>query len=1244
MSFNAGEVYALLGGKFNAAGFNEFDRRVKGSAATMESSEKRIAASSQRTSDSLNKVGHAAKVGAGVGLLGLASIVAYSTKQAADFEAQMRNVNSIAQLSEGRFRKLSAEVKGLAGQTAQSPKVLAAGLYQLVSSGFKAGESIQILHAAAIAASAGLTDTETSVTALAAVLNAYHLPAGKATEVSDQLFQTVNRGVITFEELAHTIGDVLPFAATLHVGLDQVGASISTMTKAGISAPETMTRIKTSLEALIKPSKGMQAAFKELGVANGEQLIKQKGFQGALEALVHTAGGSKEAIAKLFPNIRALGGVLALTGSNAKGAEQDVKAFGDTAGAAQKVFAEQSKGAAFQLREAKAQIDQAAISLGSHFLPILASGAQHLAAFVQHLDETGQLDSFAQGIIHGGQEAGQVIGDLAHIAGAAVGPLIALGRALDLGDASHIEAIAGAFIGFKAASAAASGISRLSEALAAADAAAAGQNLKLLPFLLTKASPVTAAAVAVGALGAALILLGGNESEETSLANANAAAHKAQAEAIKSVSDAEHASADAGLALKQAHLDEKQAQEHINELRKQGKTHTDAYRQAVIDLERATLRAGDAQKQYGKNLDDQNEKGKALVKTAKDNLDAARKEFDQLSKPVPRGPGRAGVDPPAAQASRLRDQAQAQQQLVARTQDYIAAVARANVSDANRTRLMSASRQITAQNVQGVSDLVNVIKNLPASKQAKILVQNQDALAKLGDLSTRLGGIASQKTIRTVIAGAGSAQSALLALTAIAKGVPAQKVTHVLAQTGSARAEIAAILGLIASLPASKTTVLTTVHVDRHIGSGAGRRAAGRGPEGSERALVGEGAGPEYVADPITGAIRKVTAPTILDLKPTDYVIPAEDRYRGRALGLLADLMRDLGIPAYGGGKGNKKKSHRIVPPAPKDYHVADPDVLQSEIDRLKQLADQKDKSGKHPTAKAKEAKRELPAIRAAYRKAHAAKVRIDANAERADNAHKALDNADKRDDQHAFDKALTAYQKALKGEQGGLETIWEALGRAGKQDTSYGRKIKGLLLGVKGDAFDATKLVNQPEQDSAGQVLSDTGLTPEETARLARINRDIALAALTPDLGDDQTAAGALVDLLQGALTADLGGRNTDPSVITDLAGQLKTAKDNLASFTGGSGASNTNPDLQAQLDQVTRQRDNAIAESQINAQALSVFKGFTDVGTGVTINQTINTLHPGDPTTQRAIGDASVAGISLQPARKSPKVVLGA
>jgi hypothetical protein len=256
----------------------------------------------------------AAGIGATVvGIRSLFGAISAGVKSTVEFDKGMRNVNSIAQLNEGQFKKLSGEVLKLAGKTAQAPQTLAAGLYDLVSSGFNAKQSMVILQSSAKAATAGLTDTATSTKAVAAVLNAYHLPAAKAALISDTLFQTVNRGVISFEDLSTTIGDVLPFASSLGVGLDQVGASVSTMTKAGISAPETMTRIKNVMVALLKPGENLTKAIHGTGAASGEALIKQKGFQGALEALIGTTDGTKGAVAKLFPNIRALGGALALT-------------------------------------------------------------------------------------------------------------------------------------------------------------------------------------------------------------------------------------------------------------------------------------------------------------------------------------------------------------------------------------------------------------------------------------------------------------------------------------------------------------------------------------------------------------------------------------------------------------------------------------------------------------------------------------------------------------------------------------------------------------------------------------------------------------------------------------------------------------------------------------------------------------------------------------------------------------------
>lgn len=330
-----------------------------------------VAAQSSASSGALAKLGK-------TGALALGAIGAGSVVMAADFEKSMRNVNSIAQLPEPAFKKLNDDVLALAGPTAQAPKTLAEGLYDLVSSGFDSAESLKILRESAFAATAGLTTTEVSTKAVSAVLNAYRLPASKAKEVSDQLFRTVDRGVITFEELSTNIGDTLPFASSLGVGLDEVGAATATMTKQGLGASETFTRIRNLLQTMIKPGEDLTAAIKELGYESGEALIQDKGLQGSLEALIGTTDGTKDSVAKLFPNIRALGGALALTGKNSEEAQKDLKGMEDAAGATQRAFEEQSKSLAVQWERLKANLSTLAIRIGNVLLPAVTDAVRWL--------------------------------------------------------------------------------------------------------------------------------------------------------------------------------------------------------------------------------------------------------------------------------------------------------------------------------------------------------------------------------------------------------------------------------------------------------------------------------------------------------------------------------------------------------------------------------------------------------------------------------------------------------------------------------------------------------------------------------------------------------------------------------------------------------------------------------------------------------------------------------------------------
>lgn len=309
--------------------------------------------------------------GASAAAAGASIVIRRIAQDTVAFDRAMRNVNSIAQLNEEEFGKLEQAVLGLAGPTAQAPETLAEGLYALVSSGFKANDAVKILGVSAKAATAGLTDTGTATKAVAAVLNAYHLKVEDSAHVSDLLFQTVNRGVLTFEELSSQIGDVLPFAAQLHVGFDQVGAAISTMTKEGLSGADATTRLKQTIVGFIKPTDDMTAVLKDLGYESGAQIVQQKGFQGALEAVTEEVGGSQQAIAKLFPDVRGLGGALALTGENAKSAGVDLKFMADAGGATDKALSQQSQSISYQWNKLKAEASALSIKVGFAFIKIV---------------------------------------------------------------------------------------------------------------------------------------------------------------------------------------------------------------------------------------------------------------------------------------------------------------------------------------------------------------------------------------------------------------------------------------------------------------------------------------------------------------------------------------------------------------------------------------------------------------------------------------------------------------------------------------------------------------------------------------------------------------------------------------------------------------------------------------------------------------------------------------------------------
>lgn len=320
---------------------------------------------------------------AAVGVLGVVALgrsigaaFAGGIEMSAQFEAQMRNVNSITGMTDGALSGMSQRVLDLSKTLPQDANTLAAGLYDIASSGFQGAQGLDVLTASARAASAGISTTAVAAQAISGVLNAYGLSAASAKDVSDTLFQTVNLGVITFDQLGQNLGDVVGTASAAGISIDQVGQAIATITKAGIKPSEAFTALNNLMSQLIKPGEALSAVFDQLGYESGAGALKAKGLAGVMADLRRVTGGNITTMSGLFPEIRALKGALALTSDQGKLYAGVIAGWATAhkgAGATAVALAEQMKSASAHWALIANAIKAGTIEIGLKLLPVLTT-------------------------------------------------------------------------------------------------------------------------------------------------------------------------------------------------------------------------------------------------------------------------------------------------------------------------------------------------------------------------------------------------------------------------------------------------------------------------------------------------------------------------------------------------------------------------------------------------------------------------------------------------------------------------------------------------------------------------------------------------------------------------------------------------------------------------------------------------------------------------------------------------------
>lgn len=311
--------------------------------------------------------------------------LAAATREAVLFESAMAEVWSILDVGPERLAAMSDEVLKLAARFGEAPARMAKAAYQAISAGVPGGKVGGFLGTAAKAGVAGVSDTFTAVDVLTTVVNSYGMAIEDAAKVSDLLFTTVREGKTTFPELASSIGRVAAIASQAGVSFEEVSAAIGTLTKGGLSTDEAMTALRQSLVSIIKPGEEAMEAADALGIRFSAAGLRAQGLGAFLQEVAEKAKGDVEAMARLFPNVRALAGVMSLAGSQSKEFARQLQVMYHATGATDKAFEKIAGTVGFRLKAAWATIRASAVKIGDVFKAGTVGWVETLAEWSQKL-------------------------------------------------------------------------------------------------------------------------------------------------------------------------------------------------------------------------------------------------------------------------------------------------------------------------------------------------------------------------------------------------------------------------------------------------------------------------------------------------------------------------------------------------------------------------------------------------------------------------------------------------------------------------------------------------------------------------------------------------------------------------------------------------------------------------------------------------------------------------------------------
>lgn len=261
------------------------------------------------------------------------------SEAAAQFETSTAMVATIADTSQKSLSSISKEVRSYSNETGEAASDMAEATYQAISASVNTADAAAFAGTATKLAVGGFTSATTAVDVLTTAINSYGLAASDATQLSDYLITTQNLGKTSVDQLAQSVGKVIPLASAYNVQMDNLSSAYAVLTANGIATAESGTYLKSMLNELGDTGSGVSEVLLNSTGKTFAQLMEQGYSLGDVMAMLGNAvDGDSTAFNALWNSTEAGIGALSLFNAGADKYNSVLESMRTSAGATEKAY------------------------------------------------------------------------------------------------------------------------------------------------------------------------------------------------------------------------------------------------------------------------------------------------------------------------------------------------------------------------------------------------------------------------------------------------------------------------------------------------------------------------------------------------------------------------------------------------------------------------------------------------------------------------------------------------------------------------------------------------------------------------------------------------------------------------------------------------------------------------------------------------------------------------------------------